>query len=128
MAKNPAKRARPAAKAKPKSSAKKVSSEKVSSEKVSAEKVSAKKSKTSWRHGVERLLFLIGFGIVAYVSLWLLVFTAIIAYILSLFSYNVKQSELDNFSSRLATYLRQCALYMVRGGKSKPFPFSSFPE
>lgn len=75
----------------------------------------------------QRLLFGIGFAIVAYVLLWLIFALAILQWVVSLVAGSRNQ-QLADFGARLGIYLRDIVRYLTAASDTLPFPFTSFPE
>ena len=74
----------------------------------------------------ERLLFSLGFAIVAYLTLMLLFAMAIAQFVLRALD-STPNGELARFIRRLSIYLASVAAFIALASDHRPFPFGEFP-
>ncbi|HTT97719.1 MAG TPA: DUF4389 domain-containing protein [Rhizomicrobium sp.] len=73
-----------------------------------------------------RLLFALGFAVLAWVALWVLLVLGAVQFVF--FVINGKTNpELKRFSLNLVQYLVQCLAFVTFVRDEHPFPFSPFP-
>jgi hypothetical protein len=75
----------------------------------------------------ERLAYSVGFAVVAYLALNLLIALSIAQFVLRAVDSD-PNPELASFIRRLAAYLRAVILYFSLTSDDKPFPFGDFPK
>jgi hypothetical protein len=76
---------------------------------------------------VVRLLYAIGYGILAYFVLHLLFAIAVVQFILFAISGQAN-TELKNFSANLAQYLLDLVAFIAFVRDEQPFPIGPFPK
>lgn len=76
---------------------------------------------------VERLLFALGFAVVAWFVLWTAFWLAIAQFVIYAINGRVND-ELKDFTLRLVQYLGQLLAFIVFVRDEKPFPFAPFPQ
>jgi len=76
---------------------------------------------------VVRLLYAVGYGILAYFVLHVLFALALIQFIVFAINGHVN-TELKNFSANLAQYLWDLVAFIVFARDEQPFPIGPFPK
>jgi uncharacterized membrane protein YeiB len=74
-----------------------------------------------------RLLYAIGFGIVAWFVFWILLLLGIVQFVMLALSSRVNE-ELRRFSVNLAQYLWELVAYILFVRDDQPFPIGPFPQ
>lgn len=75
----------------------------------------------------QRLLYAIGFAILADLVLWLVIILAILQFVATAINGEVNE-ELKSISRRVCGYLVQLVHYIVFVQEERPFPFAPFPQ
>ena len=76
---------------------------------------------------LKRILYTIGFGIIAYFGVGLLFIVSALQAVFLLITKN-KNDEIGNFASNLAKYLAEVITYVAWATEEKPFPAKPFPS
>jgi hypothetical protein len=74
-----------------------------------------------------RLLYAVGFGIVAWFVFWILLLLGIVQFVMLALSGRVNE-ELRRFSVNLAQYLWELVAYILFVRDEQPFPIGHFPS
>ena len=74
-----------------------------------------------------RLLFMIGFGFLAWVVVWLTLFMAGLQFIVAVLNKELNE-DLRQFSRRMVLYLRDLLGFVSFHTEDKPFPLGPFPK
>ncbi len=74
-----------------------------------------------------RLLFMIGYGFLAWVVIWLTLFLAGLQFIVGVLNRELNQ-DLLSFSRRLVLYLKHLLNFVSFHTEDKPFPLGEFPK
>ncbi len=74
-----------------------------------------------------RALFMLGFGLIAYVALWILFFLGLLQLVVYLIN-RAPNDDLRLICRELIGYLAVVLGYMTFVRDEKPFPFSPFPK
>ncbi|HEX2590861.1 MAG TPA: DUF4389 domain-containing protein [Rhizomicrobium sp.] len=75
---------------------------------------------------VERLLFAVGFAVLAWFVFWALIVLAAVQFVVVAVNGH-SNDDLKRFSLSLLNYLGEVLRYIVFGGDNRPFPFGPFP-
>ncbi|TNE36795.1 MAG: DUF4389 domain-containing protein [Alphaproteobacteria bacterium] len=79
------------------------------------------------RGAVERGLFMLLFGAIAYLTIWAVILLAVIQWVFVLINKE-PNADIKRFSTNLAEYLAQIARFLGFATEEKPCPFSPFPR
>lgn len=79
------------------------------------------------KKAVERLCFMLFYGVMGYLAFWVIVLLAIVQFIVTLVSGEPSE-DLLRFSKNLAVYMKQICSYLGFVSDEKPCPFSPFPN
>jgi hypothetical protein len=74
-----------------------------------------------------RLLFSVLFGIITWFAIWIVLLLAFLQYVTVAIA-GEKNDELQEFSRKFATYMKQMFDYMMLASDERPFPFGPFPK
>jgi hypothetical protein len=74
----------------------------------------------------ERLLYSLGFAVLAWLAFWLLLVLATIQFVVLLIGGRVNE-ELKTFNLNLLQYLWQCVAFIIFVRDDRPFPIGPFP-
>ncbi len=80
------------------------------------------KDKDTWL----RFIYLVAFGIVFYVSIYVTFLVSVFQFLAKLFSGSCFDG-LSEFGYNLATYQSQVTRFLTFASDEKPFPFAAFP-
>jgi len=83
-------------------------------------------NKPNFNPALIRLLYMITFGIVAYILIWPLLALSVIQFGFQLFE-GIPNARLVNLSNQIITYIMQIFDYITYQTDQKPYPFSSLP-
>ena len=75
----------------------------------------------------KRLVYLILFGIVGYVGLFIITLSVIVQFLLKLFTGRTNQ-RLRTLSREIAAYYQQIICYLTLSADDKPYPFGPWPQ
>ena len=75
----------------------------------------------------QRALYMVLFGLIAYVALLFVYFLSVAQFILTIIN-GQKNDNLCHFASRINAYLRQVLQFLSFEVDTVPFPFSALPE
>ena len=75
----------------------------------------------------QRALYMVLFGLIAYVALLFVYFLSVAQFILTIIN-GQKNDNLCHFASRINAYLRQVLQFLSFEVATVPFPFSALPE
>lgn len=75
----------------------------------------------------QRALYMLGYGILAYFTFWLLIVLAIIQLIVMAID-GKPNTDLRRFSRNAVQYLWELLAFLVFAGDDRPFPFGAFPN
>lgn len=75
----------------------------------------------------KRLVYLILFGIVGYVGLFIITLSVIVQFLLKLFTGRTNQ-RLRALSREIAAYYQQIICYLTLSADEKPYPFGPWPQ
>jgi hypothetical protein len=73
------------------------------------------------------LLFAVFYGIVTSFVFWIVILLALLQFV-TIAIAGEKNDELQQFSRRVATYMKQMFDYMTLASDERPFPFGPFPK
>lgn len=76
---------------------------------------------------IERLLFSIGFAVVAWFVFWVVVLLAVLQFVATAIAGRVN-GELKGISRSVILYLAQLISYISLVSDERPFPLGSFPK
>ncbi|HWA91738.1 MAG TPA: DUF4389 domain-containing protein [Rhizomicrobium sp.] len=76
---------------------------------------------------LERLLFALGFAIIAWFVLWILFFVGLIQFAVVAVNGHAND-ELKRFSLSLVRYVGQLLDFVTFGREERPFPFGPYPR
>lgn len=76
---------------------------------------------------IERLLFSIGFAVVAWFVFWVAVLLAVLQFVATAIAGHVND-ELKGISRSVIQYLNQLVAYISMVSDERPFPLGSFPK
>ena len=79
------------------------------------------------KKAVERLCFMLFYGVAGYLTFWVIVLLAIVQFIVTLVSGEPSE-DLLRFSRNLSVYMKQICSYLGFVSDEKPCPFSPFPN
>jgi len=74
-----------------------------------------------------RALFMIAFGLVAWATVWLVLFLSLLQFVVTLVNRE-RNGELASFTRRTVTFLGQTLSYVSLNRKDMPFPAGPFPK
>ena len=83
-------------------------------------------NKPSFNPALIRLLYMVAFGIVAYILIWPLLALSVIQFGFQLFE-GIPNARLVNLSNQIITYIVQIFEYITYQTDQKPYPYSSLP-
>ena len=75
----------------------------------------------------QRALYMVLFGLIAYVALLFVYFLSVAQFILTIIN-GQKNDNLCHFASRINAYLRQVLQFLSFEVDTVPFPFSALPD
>ena len=75
----------------------------------------------------KRLVYLILFGIIGYVGLFIIMLSVIVQFLLKLFTGRTNQ-RLRSLSREIAVYYQQIIGYLTLSADDKPYPFGPWPQ
>ena len=81
------------------------------------------KSQDTWL----RLLFIVLYGAILWVTSVVLGFVVLIQFLMVLFTRGTQKNLLD-FGASLAEFVRQVVAYLTFNTEEKPFPFNDWPD
>ncbi len=76
---------------------------------------------------IERLLYSIGFAVVAWFVFWVVVLLAVLQFVATAIAGHVND-ELKGISRSVIQYLNQLVAYISVVSDERPFPLGSFPK
>lgn len=76
---------------------------------------------------IERLLFSIGFAVVAWFVFWITILLAVLQFVVTAITGHVNE-ELKGISRSMIQYLDQLVSYISLARDERPFPLGSFPK
>ncbi|PPR16158.1 MAG: hypothetical protein CFH33_00911 [Alphaproteobacteria bacterium MarineAlpha9_Bin3] len=83
-------------------------------------------NKPNFNPALIRLLYMVAFGIIAYILIWPLLALSVIQFGFQLFE-GIPNSRLVNLSNQIIVYIVQIFDYITYQTDQKPYPFSSLP-
>tara|TARA_B100000579_G_C22826556_1_gene853455 strand:+ start:1213 stop:1533 length:321 start_codon:yes stop_codon:yes gene_type:complete len=83
-------------------------------------------NKPNFNPALIRLLYMVAFGIIAYILIWPLLALSVIQFGFQLFE-GIPNSRLVNLSNQIILYIVQIFDYITYQTDQKPYPFSSLP-
>ena len=81
---------------------------------------------TDFNPALIRLLFMLGYGFLAYLLIWPILALAVIQFGIHLIE-GIPNARLANLNWRIISYLTQILDYICYRSEQKPFPFNSLP-
>ena len=81
---------------------------------------------TDFNPALIRLLFMLGYGFLAYLLIWPILALAVIQFGFHLIE-GIPNARLANLNWRIISYLTQILDYICYRSEQKPFPFNSLP-
>lgn len=89
-------------------------------------KMNLKMKSANFNPALVRLLFMLGFGFIAYLLIWPILALAVIQFGFHLIE-GIPNARLANLNWRVISYLTQILDFICYRSEQKPFPFNSLP-
>ena len=93
---------------------------------VAKSKMSLKMKSSNLNPALVRLLFMLGFGVLAYILIWPILAMAVVQFGFHLIE-GIPNARLANLNWRMISYLSQILDFICYRVEQKPFPFNTLP-